>query len=77
MLFRNHLYRWPAQLDPGIVRGRFGGGRTYATACLWLFLRMGALEVYGINLRLHTRGSGRSASFASLFIVILHHKRVI
>ena len=36
-----------------------------------------SLEVYGINLRVRTRGSGRSASLASLIVVILYHKRVI
>ena len=56
---------------------RFRGTKTPATACLWLFPWMGALEVYDINLRLHARGPGRSISFVSLFVVILHHKRVI
>ena len=55
----------------------FGGkSRTQAIVCLWLFPRMGTLEVYGASLGLYAHNPGRTASLAKLVFVILHYKGV-
>ncbi len=56
---------------------RSRGTRSPAIVYLWLFPWVGALGVYSINLRLYAYSPGRSVSFASLFVIILHHERVI
>lgn len=53
-----------------------GSVRTQATVRLSLFPVVGALEVYRANLRLHARGSGRTASLNKLFVVISNYERI-
>jgi len=59
----------------GRFGGRFGGSKR-TQVIVWLFPRVGALDVYGANLRLYARGPGRTASFASLLFLILHHEKL-
>ena len=56
--FPNNL-KTKKMLRDGAINGGAGGldrrfgGRTQANVCLWLFPRVGALEVYSTNIRLH------------------------